>query len=119
GAGRAEVVPRAAEALVDEDGDRRGARVCVRTRDACRVGVGPQLARRGRPPLDLGDRAQALSAERLRETAHQAGTVFEKVTMRSSVAPASPESTARAAAPMPSARSSTRPAATSAPAAFT
>ena len=41
---RAEVVPGAAEALVDEDGDRRGAGRCILPRDPRGVGVGTDVA---------------------------------------------------------------------------
>ena len=60
---RAEVVPGAAEALVDEDGDRGCAGRCVVVRDPGGVGVGADVAERGRAALDLGDRSEAGAGE--------------------------------------------------------
>ena len=73
-AGGAEVVPRAAEALVDEHRDRSRARRGVGGRDHGRVGVGPQVAGRRRAALDLRDRAEAGLRERVVEASHQPGS---------------------------------------------
>ena len=55
----AQVVPRAAEALVDEDRDRRGAGALVGGGELGRIGVRAEVAERGRAALDLGDRGRA------------------------------------------------------------
>ena len=61
----AQVVPAAAEALVDEDGDRSGAGRRVLAREPRWVGVRPDVAERGRAPLDLRDRSEARAGERV------------------------------------------------------
>jgi hypothetical protein len=58
-ASRAEVVPAAAEPLVDEDRAGRRPRSLERGGEAGRVGVGTKVACRGRASLHLGDRAEA------------------------------------------------------------
>ena len=60
----AQVVQRAAEALVDEHRHRRCAGACELRGELRRVGVGPQVAGRRRAPLDLGDRAEAAGRRR-------------------------------------------------------
>ena len=58
GAGGAEVVPVAAEALVDEHGDGRGTGLCVCGRDRSGIGVRADITEGRRAALDLGDRAE-------------------------------------------------------------
>ena len=115
GAGGAEVVPGAAEALVDEHGDRSRAGAGVGGGDHGRVGIGTQVAGRGRAALDLGDRAEAGPGERVVEASHQAGSSAEKATSASRrlAAPRRSRSSRRRAR-APSMKSSASPAATSA-----
>src|SRR5215475_6083369 len=67
-----EIRYRAREALVDEDGDRRGSRAGERARQEGRIGVGTQLAGRRRAALHLGDRAEPGLGECVSEPTHQA-----------------------------------------------
>ena len=62
-----EIVDRAAEALVDEDRDRGRACPLERRGERGRIGVRPQVARRRRAALDLGDRGQPRRGERVPE----------------------------------------------------
>ena len=73
---------------------------------------GPQVAGRGRAPLDLGDRGEAVAGERVAEAAHQALTsaACENATSASSRSSAAPESTASRASSRPSRRSAAWPA---------
>ena len=71
GAGRAEVVDRAAEALVDEDGDRGRAGALEGRGERGRLGVRPEVARRGGAALDLRDRREPGPRERVTKPAHQ------------------------------------------------
>ena len=93
GAGRAQVVDGAAEARVHEHRDRGRAVSPERVGDRGRIGVGPQVARRGRAALHLGDRAESGPCERVREPSHQA-SAWEKRMSASSRTPAALESTA-------------------------
>ena len=69
-AGRAEVVERAAEALVDEDGERCRAGRREARGERGGIGVGPQVADRGRAPLDLRDPGEAGAGERVAKPRH-------------------------------------------------
>ena len=82
GACRSQVVPRAAEALVDEHRDRRRSGGGVGGGDQGRVGVRAQVAGRRRAALDLGDRTEAGLRERVVEPSHQPDSAFEKVIER-------------------------------------
>ena len=72
-----------------------------------RVGVGPEVAQRGRAALDLGDRAEAGRGEGVPKP-HRARP-FENAASSSSRAAAAPESIASRASSSPSRRSSARP----------
>ena len=114
-----EVVDAAAEALVDEHRHGRGAFPLEGRRQAGGIGVGPEVTGRRRSALDLGDRRQAVTGERVAETTHQRATsARENATRLSSRSAAAPESTASAAIASPPARSSACPAAAIAPAAL-
>src|SRR5205823_10745751 len=108
---------RTAEALVDEHRDRRRVRALELRGQRRRVRVRPEVARRRRAALDLGDRSEMRPGESLAE-AHQAGTsaLCEKAINSSSRDPAAPESTASRASSSPSRRSRACPAAAIAPA---
>ena len=62
---------RAAEALVDEDGDRGRAGALEGGGERGRLGVRPEVARRGRAALDLRDRREPGPRERVTKPAHQ------------------------------------------------
>jgi hypothetical protein len=68
--GGAKIVPGAAEALVDEDGYRRGSCLLERAGQHCRLRAGSQISRRRRTSFDLGDRAEARPAQRVRKASH-------------------------------------------------
>ena len=89
----AEVVERAAEAVVDEH--REGGRSVVGElrREQRRVGIAAQLARRRRASLDLGDRSEPGCGEGVAEP-HAATTSREKATSCSSLVAAAPDSSA-------------------------
>src|SRR5205814_7742388 len=107
--GGLKVFERAAEALVDEDRDRRGAGVRELRRKARRVCIRPEVAGRRRAALDLGDRAEARGCERVAEAAHQVATVCrEKEASCSSRSAAAPESSVSPAWSSPSRRASAR-----------
>ena len=115
---RTQVVPRAAEALVDEDRDRGRAGALVRGGERCRIGVGTQVAGRRRAALHLGDRGQPGPAQRVREASHHGDS-------RENATSSSRRAAARAAvdgllarARALRARSAACPAAAIAPAAF-
>ena len=62
---RPQIVPVAAEALVDEDGDGGCARALVVGSERSGLGIRTDVAERGRAPLELGDRAEAGLGERV------------------------------------------------------
>ena len=74
----AQVVPRAAEALVDEDRRRGRAGPLVRGSERSRVGVGPKVARRRRAALHLRDRGQAGATKSVLETSHHGDCLRER-----------------------------------------
>ena len=74
GARGLEVRERAAEALVDEDRDGRRARVRELQCKPRRIRVRPEIARRRRAALHLGDRAEAGDGECVAEAPHQTRT---------------------------------------------
>ena len=113
GAGGAQVVPGAAEALVDEHGDGGGARALVGRGELGRIRVRADVAERGRAALDLGDRGRARASRERVPKPHG----------RTSRAPRAGRRRRRsrppcAASSSPSRRSSARPAAAIAPAAL-
>ena len=65
---RAKVVPGAAEAVVDEHRHRPRAVLLVGARDRDHVPSGPQVAGRGRAPLELGNRSEPRCRERVGES---------------------------------------------------
>src|SRR5207237_7183906 len=108
-----------AEAVVDEDRDRRRARVRKLRREARGIRIGAEVSRRGRPALDLCDRGETGCSKCVPEAAHYAITFsLEKATSRSRRSAAAPESIVRRATSSPSRRSSACPAAAIAPAAL-
>ena len=112
-----QVVPGAAEALVDEyrHGGRAGSLVC--RGDRSRIRIGTEVARRRRAALHLRDRGQPRPTQRLLETSHH-GDSRENATSSSRRAAARPLSIASSAAASPSSRSAACPAAAIAPAAL-
>ena len=72
GARSTKVVDGAREALVDEDRDGCRAGLLELRRQPGRIRVGPEVARRGRSPLDLGDCRQPAPRERVAKPSHQA-----------------------------------------------
>ena len=58
GSGGSQIVPVAAEALVDEDRDDRSAGALVVGGESAGLGVGPDVTERGRATLELGNRAE-------------------------------------------------------------
>ncbi len=106
GARGLEIVERAAEAIVDENGDGRGTRVRELRGELCWVGVGTEVPGGGRTALDFGNRDEARGGEGSAESAHHAATLSrEKAISSSSRSPAAPESIVRRATSRPSRRS--------------
>ena len=89
----AEVVERAAEAVVDEHREGGCAVVGELRREQRRVGVAAELACRRRTSLDLGDRSEPGCRKGVAEP-HAATTSREKATSCSSLAAAAPDSSA-------------------------
>ena len=97
---RPQVVPRSAEALVDQDRDRCRPGRLVGEGEKPGIGVRAQVAGRRGAPLDLGNRSEARGRERIPEPSHQAtASALEKATSSSSRAAAAPESSAAVAIP--------------------
>ena len=84
---------RAAEAFVDEHGERGGAGPLEPRRELSGIGVGAQVAGRRRAPLDLGDRREPRGGERVAEP-HAATASRENATSCSSRSAAAPDSSA-------------------------
>src|SRR3954447_848993 len=110
---RTQVVERARERLVNEDGDGPRSARLVRRHDVLHPGAGADVAGRRRAPLELGDRAETGSGERVGEPHER-----ENSTSSSSRAAAAPESIASRACATPSLRLSAWPAAAIPPAAL-
>jgi hypothetical protein len=72
----AQIVPGPGEALVHEDGDRRGACALECRCKRGRVGIGSKVACRRGAPFHLGDCAQTGGGEDVAEAAHQAAASF-------------------------------------------
>ena len=94
---RAQVVPGAAEPLVDEHRHRAGTGGLVGGCDPRHVAVRANVARRRRAPLELRDRAEARARERVRES-HAAAPRVRSATSWASRSAAAPESRALASA---------------------
>ena len=112
---RAQVVPGAAEPLVDEHRHRARAGLFVCAGDGCDVAAGAQVAGRRRASLELGDRAERAAAS---ASANLTPGPLENATSCSSRSAAAPESSASRASSRPSRRSAAWPPAAIAPAAF-
>src|SRR5439155_4215830 len=113
-----QIVERARESLVHEDGDGRGACALELAGQSSGLRVGTQVAGRGRAPLDLRDRRQTRTGESVAELHAVTAGSRENALRASSRSPAAPESIASRARPTPSAMSLARPPAAIAPAAF-
>src|SRR5581483_4548811 len=108
-----QIAERAAEPLVDEHGDRARVIRRVRRDDLLDPRIGPDVAHRRRPSLELRDRAQARPREGVGEPHER-----ENSTSSSSRAAAAPESIDSRARTIPSRRFSAWPAAAMPPAAL-
>ena len=97
-AARREVVPGAAEPLVDEHRHGACSRRVVGASDLRDVAVRAEVARRRRAPLELGDRAEARRGERVLEP-HATTASCENAISWSRRAAAAPESSASRRAP--------------------